>query len=48
MVALYDPNGVVSLYRYDFDPDTHRAGVLSELLASELFPGVHSHLVRRA
>jgi hypothetical protein len=48
MVALYNPDRVMSLYKYDFDLDTYRANVLCELLTSELFLGVYSYLVRRA
>ena len=48
MVALYDSDGVVGLYRDDFDLYTHRTRVLGEFLAGELFSGICNDLIGRA
>jgi len=48
MVAFYDSDGVVSLYRDDFDLDTYYIRVLGEFLTRKLPSGVRNELIGRA
>jgi hypothetical protein len=48
VVAFYDSNRVVGLYKDDFDFDTHAVYVLGELLARKLLSSICNELIRRA
>ncbi len=48
IVAFYDSDGVIGLYRDDFDLNAHRVCLLGELLARKLPSGVHNELIGRA
>jgi hypothetical protein len=48
MVALDNPDRVISLYRHDFDLDTHYSCVLDKFLAGKLLSRVRNELIGRA
>jgi hypothetical protein len=48
MVTLYDSNGVMSLYRDDFDLNAYYIRVLSEFLTYKLPSSVHNELIKWA
>jgi hypothetical protein len=47
MVTLDDPDGVMSLYRHDFDLDIYSGCVLGEFLAGKLLTRVRNELIGR-
>ena len=48
MIAFYDSDGVISLYRDDFDFDAYCVRVLGEFLTRKLPSGVRNELIGRA
>jgi hypothetical protein len=48
MVTFYDSDGIVSLYRDDFDLDAYYVRVLGEFLTRKLPSGIYNELIGKA
>ncbi len=48
IVTFHDSDGIISLYKNDFNLDSYYINVLSELFINKLLPGIRNKLVKKA
>ena len=47
MIILNDPDGVINLYKYNFNLNIYYNYILDKFLANKLFTRVHNKLIER-